>query len=209
MSKRLMKKIPGALRLAQKLHLAPDDRQARRFLLEMLPVDSVGAEIGVHLGGFSRECLRILSPKQLHLIDPWEHQDSDEYKRAWYGGRVKSGQKAMDRRYAKVCRKFAREIRAGQVTIHRGYSTDMLEQFDDGYLDWVYIDGNHMYEFVKADLELSFRKTKPHGYIAGDDYGPQGWWEGGVQKAVDEFAKRDDVELLAMQNKQFLFHKKL
>ena len=34
----------------------------------------------------------------------------------------------------------------------------------------VYIDGNHQYEFVKADVELCFRKVRLNGTIAGDDF---------------------------------------
>ena len=66
-------------------------------------------------------------------------------------------------------------------------SESALSEFEDGSLDFVYIDGNHLYEFVKKDLELSLRKMKPGGYITGDDYSPGGWWKGGVKRAVDEF----------------------
>ncbi|MDJ0634304.1 MAG: hypothetical protein QNJ34_14035 [Xenococcaceae cyanobacterium MO_188.B29] len=42
----------------------------RQFLLERLPKNSVGAEIGVHLGDFSEKILEIVKPNKLHLIDP-------------------------------------------------------------------------------------------------------------------------------------------
>lgn len=44
-----------------------------------------------------------------------------------------------------------------------------------------------MYEYVKADLENSFEKVRSGGYITGDDCNLEGWWDGGVTKAVDEF----------------------
>jgi hypothetical protein len=207
MLKKLIRKIPGAVRLAQHLRLIPDDMEARRFLLDLLPRQSVGAEVGVHLGDFSHECMNRLVPRELHLIDPWEHQDSEQYKNAWYGGQAESGQKEMDQRHDSVCNRFRKEIDAGCITVHRGYSTDVLEQFPDGYFDWVYIDGNHLYDFVKADLELSFRKVKAGGYITGDDYGEGGWWDGGVKKAVDEFGQGDNVELVELRNGQFIFKK--
>ena len=83
----------------------------------------------------------------------------------------------------------------------------MLEQFPDEYFDWVYIDGNHLYEYVKEDLEVSLRKTKAGGLITGDDYTEGGWWEGGVKKAVDEFSTNNAVHLLEIRNRQFVFRK--
>ncbi|MEP1930273.1 MAG: class I SAM-dependent methyltransferase, partial [Roseibium sp.] len=38
------------------------------------------------------------------------------------------------------------------------------------YFDWVYIDGNHLYDFVKEDIEICFRKVRSGGIIAGDDF---------------------------------------
>jgi len=177
---------------------------SRQFLLDMLPKNSAGAEIGVHVGDFSRLILETVVPKEFHLIDPWKHETSAAYKDAWYGGLAKKGQAEMNARYARVCRRFDREIRAGRVTVHRGFSTDVLDRFPDGHLDWIYIDGNHLYEFVKKDLELAFRKTKKGGYIAGDDYSEGGWWGGGVKKAVDEFLAAMPVRLIAIRHGQFV-----
>lgn len=184
-----------------------DQDEKRGFLLEMLPKQSIGAEIGVHLGKFSARIIDIVSPKELHLIDPWEFQPSSAYKTAWYGGRAEGGQAEMDGRYQKVCTKFESNIKAKQVHIHRGYSEQMLEQFPDEYFDWIYIDGNHLYEYVKVDLEISLKKVKKGGYITGDDYGMGGWWKGGVKKAVDEFVDHQAVELVAKKNGQFVIKK--
>jgi len=180
----------------------------RQFLLDMLPKGSIGAEIGVHFGDFSQRIIKSVSPKELHLIDPWEHQTSSTYEKSWYGGLVKGGQAEMDERYESIFRRFDRSIRDEQVKVHRGYSSNILQQFPDEHLDWVYIDGNHLYDFVKEDLELSLQKVKPGGYITGDDYMNAGWWEGGVKKAADEFAKNPAVQLIELRNRQFIFRKK-
>ena len=111
----------------------------------------------------------------------------------------------MDTRYSSVLKRFSQEIEAEQIRVHRGYSTDILQEFPDYYFDWVYIDGNHLYEFVKKDLELSMHKVKVGGFITGDDYVEGGWWKGGVKKAVDEFAKNQPVHLLGIRNGQFIF----
>ena len=203
--KNLIKKIPGAEPVARTVGLAPN--RLRAFLLDMLPKDSVGAEIGVWNGDFSDKLLEVVRPKQLHLIDPWHHEPSAMYKYALYGGLAKNGQDEMDRHHAAVCARFDGQIQRGQVKIHRGYSADVLGQFPDNFFDWVYIDGNHLYEYVKKDLESSLRKTKAGGWVAGDDYVGGQWWKDGVTKAVDEFAKSQAAQLVELRDRQFIFRK--
>lgn len=173
----------------------------------MLPKQSIGAEIGVHLGDFSQQLLDAVSPVELHLIDPWEHQAGTVYKDAWYGGAATAGQAEMDARHAAVHARFEPQIRAGSVRVHRGYSDDVLARFPDGYFDWVYIDGNHLYEYVMKDLELATRKTKAGGLITGDDYAEGGWWDGGVKRAVDEHSRNPSVARVAIRDGQFIFRK--
>jgi len=167
----------------------------------------VGAEIGVYAGDFSEEILHIVKPAKLGLIDPWIHETSEQYKHAWYGGRAQGGQEEMDALHKVVLTRFRRQIRAGQVSVHRGYSSEVCKEFPDGYFDWVYIDGNHFYEFVKSDLELYYTKVKRGGYITGDDYKIGDWWEGGVKAAVDEFVESKPVELVEIRNGQFILKK--
>ena len=71
----------------------------------------------------------------------------------------------------------------------------------------VYIDGNHLYEFVKGDLEVYWSKVKSGGYIAGDDYGVRGWWQNGVTKAVDEFRSKRLCETILIRDRQFLLQR--
>lgn len=207
MLKRTIKKIPGSRWLARRLGLVrtPWDRDGRAFLLDQLPRDAIGAEIGVHLGDFSAQLLAATSPRELHLIDPWEYHTGSTYKNAWYGGAAQQGQAELDSRHDRVLDRFADNIASGQVTVHRRYSTDALALFPDDYFDWVYIDGNHLYEYVKQDIALSIQKVRPGGYITGDDYTEGGWWQGGVKKAVDEFTGSDSLQLVHIRNGQFVF----
>ena len=91
--KNLAKRIPGAEKMAHALGLAPDSLKQRMFLLDLLPKNSIGVEIGVHLGDFSQKILQIVQSKEFHLIDPWKQETSDIYGDALYGGRAKEGQR--------------------------------------------------------------------------------------------------------------------
>src|ERR1700722_8275794 len=209
MLKDLLKRNPGAEKFAGLLEFLPWAARNRQILLEMLPKNSVCAEVGVHRGDFSARVLKVVNPKEFHLIDPWRYEESNTYKAALYGGKARGGQAEMDERCESVQRRFDPEIRSGRVVIHRDNSNTILGKFPDGYFDWIYIDGNHLYEFVRQDLALSFQKTKPGGYLTGDDYQAEGWWEGGVKKAVDEFVRSKSVQLASTDDGQFVLRKEL
>jgi hypothetical protein len=203
--KAALKRIPGLQEAIRFLRGQP--RNSREYVLSKMPKGSVGCEIGVHEGEYSRMMLDVIRPSRLHLIDPWKHEGDAQYQQSYYGGLGPDGQAVMDARYGKVRERFAKELASGQIVIHRGFSTDFVGEFADRYFDWVYIDGNHLYEFVKQDLELYAPKVKPGGYLVGDDYGVEGWWKNGVQKAVDEFAKRTPGVTLEVKGHQFLCRK--
>ena len=69
--------------------------------------------------------------------------------------------------------------------MHRQTSEAAARLFPHGYFDFVYVDGNHTYQFVRRDLELYRPKLKNDAVLAGDDYALRGWWEWGVKRAVE------------------------
>jgi hypothetical protein len=162
-------------------------RQERARLLRRLPKRSVGVEIGVWAGDLSAAILRAVRPARLHLLDPWAFAPDEAYEQAWYGGTRAGSQAEMDEVYERVLQRFEAEIADGVVVIHRSPSAEAAARFEDGSLDWVYVDGNHLYDYVRADLELFGPKLRPGGLLAGDDYGAAGWWDDGVRRAVDRF----------------------
>jgi cephalosporin hydroxylase len=62
-------------------------------------------------------------------------------------------------------------------------ATEMLNAVYGGRVSFVFIDANHTYGSVRADIEAWEKVLAPGGYLAGHDY-EQGW--PGVTKAVDE-----------------------
>jgi hypothetical protein len=124
---------------------------SRELLLGSIPSGGIGAEVGVAFGDFTRLILDINRPEQLHLIDAWE---TERYRRG----------------LAKIKTDLAGEMEMGKVFIHQGYSTDKLEEFDDGFFDWLYIDTNHSYETTARELEIGARKTRLGGRLLGHDF---------------------------------------
>jgi hypothetical protein len=172
-----------------------------------MPKHGVCAEIGVWKGDFSAEILRLNQPAKLHLIDPWKYQAGEEYQEALYGGGMAKSQGFMDTVWESVLARFATEIERGLVEVHRGFSEQLAPEFRDEYFDWVYIDGNHLYEFVKRDLESFYPKVRPGGFLAGDDYHNSGWWDGGVKRAVDAFVDLGLAEVVSTSADQFVLQK--
>jgi len=183
--------------------MSSDKHDDRAWLLNQLPRHSAGAEVGVYKGDFSAHSLEWLEPTRLYLIDPWLYFDDPVYAKAWYGGKA-GGQSEMDAIYNDVVRRFGAHP---AVTIIRDKSSAAVNQIADGSLDWVYIDGNHLYEFVRDDLANYRIKVKPGGLIAGDDYREGGWWAGGVKRAVDEFVRTAGVEVVNICGGQFLLRR--
>jgi hypothetical protein len=179
----------------------------RSVVLRALRSDSVGAEVGVWRGDFSRRLLRRVRPRRLYLIDPWAYASDPRYGDALYGRGGAGSQAAMDQVHDQVVRRFAADISAGRVVILRQRSVDAATSLADGELDWVYIDGDHTHDQVLADLEAFLPKVKVGGLVCGDDYGEQGWWDDGVTTAVAELLRRGDVRVEAVHHGQFVLRR--
>jgi Methyltransferase domain len=180
-------------------------RLSRRWLLAKMPKNAVCAEIGVYTGRFSQRIVDFTRPARLHLIDPWRYQPSEAYEKSYFGAEVAGGQESMERRYNHVTSMFSSEISAGSIVVHRAESGKAAAEFKDHYFDWIYVDGNHLYEFVRDDLYLFLPKIRPGGYICGDDYHDRRtWFEGGVKRAVDEFIAAGKAKPVFLHGDQFI-----
>jgi Methyltransferase domain len=160
----------------------------RLRLLREMPKSAVCAEIGVWKGDFSELIRSMTSPRKFHLIDPWEFQS--EFPERMYGGSVAKSQADMDRIFEDVRVRFSGWP---NIVINKGKSEHVLREFEDAYFDWLYIDGNHYYEYVLRDLQLCLSKVKPGGIIAGDDYE---WGEKDgypVRRAVQDFIAEHEL----------------
>lgn len=167
----------------------------RRLFLEALPKGSVGIEVGVWWGDFSSQVLSGVQPERLHLVDPWERNDDETNRKST----METTQERLDEVFACVCVRF----KHSPVNIYRGRSVEVAAEWTEP-VDWVYIDGIHTYEAVKADLAAWWPHVKPGGHICGHDL-----WVPGVLKAAWEFAGSLGMTQLRQINGNFLIPKEV
>jgi predicted O-methyltransferase YrrM len=160
---------------------------SRKKMLELLPKNSIVAEIGVAEGAFTDEILNLSEPKKLYLIDT--------YGSNRYG---KSMQLMVEGKFKKL-------IDESTIEILIGLSTDVLKKIENQTFDWVYLDTDHTYQTTKDELELLKSKVKEGGIIAGHDYSMFnncGDMRYGVIEAVNEFVVINKWELIYLTNEK-------
>ena len=156
-------------------------------------------EIGIHKGDFSKQLAKQLRPKKLILVDPWIAYDDDIYAKSWYGNSSKSNQSIQDKYFLDIRKYFENEIKISTVEIHRKTSDNFFNK-NQNMFDLIYIDGNHLFDFVKRDIINSLKFIKQDGIIVLDDYNVVGWWDDGITKAVDFFKKKKLIKIIRKHN---------
>jgi predicted O-methyltransferase YrrM len=161
----------------------------RMKLLALVPPGGVGIEIGVESGSFSTQILEACNPRQLWLVDCWEQQPQEVYN-----DHTNVATDAQVARYIHVVSRFREDQR---VRVVRTYSHFAVSLFEDGALDFVYIDADHSYEAVVADLKLWWPKVKAGGLFAGHDWidPTLATFPCGVKPAVEEFCRERGIEV--------------
>jgi|TARA_B110000116_G_scaffold271200_1_gene291286 hypothetical protein len=161
--------------------------------------DSKILEVGVHKGDFSKKLIKNFSPKKLILVDPWVAFEDNIYKDSLYGKSEKNGQQIQDQYFNDLTEYFQQDISYNKVEIVRNTS-DKFFLTNNSKFDLIYIDGNHLYDFVKKDLLNSLNCLNQNGIIILDDYKRSGWWKNGVTKAVDFLEKQQEILILDKHN---------
>lgn len=134
-------------------------------------------EVGVFKGDFAVE-IHTRKPSTLFLIDPWKAQDPLQYHDI-----NNHPQEDFEAIYQSVVDRFKA---FDNVVCLRNDSYEAFKNFcgTDFRVDFVYIDGNHGYPYVLADLIMWSSRVRKGGWICGHDYKSSFV---GVQMAVDHF----------------------
>lgn len=149
-----------------------------KFIRQTLGKELVGVEIGVRLGANSKNILETLSIKTLYLVDPYD---------IYY---LCTGELIDERRSFRIAEENLSQFKEKIVFVKKK-SCDAVKDIPDN-LDFVYIDGDHRYEFVKSDIELYYPKIALGGVLGGHDYSVEFL---DVTRAVLEFVDAHKLKL--------------
>jgi hypothetical protein len=119
------------------------------------------AEIGVFKGMNARVMLNYSENIYLYLIDGYERVT------LFTGGPI------MPPEYINNIKKISNDVlQEFKGRFERVYkqSEVAVSDFPDEFFDYVYIDGEHLYDWVKRDIEMWYPKVKNGGMLAGHDY---------------------------------------
>lgn len=148
-----------------------------KYISKNLNGNLIGAEIGTFEGENAKNMLSHLSIKHIYLIDPYLH-----YNKFSHSSR-ESIPHAFDIAQKRLS-KFNKK-----TTYIKKMSEDAVNDISEK-LDFIYIDGNHAYKYVKKDIELYYPKIKKGGVIGGHDI-----WNKEVCKAFMEFSEQNNLRV--------------
>ena len=140
-----------------------------KFLVQLLAgrPHSTGAEVGVFEGECALGLLEGLPQlKTLICVDIWK------FDKEFYDLMPNKEGKILNADWNRVWLKYQRRIHPyrDRVETMRMTSLDAAKLVKDSSLDFVFIDANHAYEYVKPDIDAWLPKVIEGGTICGDDY---------------------------------------
>jgi hypothetical protein len=120
---------------------------------------NTAAEIGVWRGDFSDPFLQHWQGNLMYLVDPWKKLDSNEYDDI-------RNRDYNPEDYKHVIQRFKQY--GNRASIMRCFSREATKLIK-GNLDFVYIDANHGYKYIKEDIDIWYNKIREGGILAGHD----------------------------------------
>mgnify|MGYP001618009763 CR=1 FL=1 len=137
-----------------------DDFARLTFLLGF----TKGVEVGVERGAYSEVLLRENPLLHLSCVDYW---------RPYVGYRDHVDGRKLAGFYAETAQRL--KPFSARISLIRDLSIEAAKAFADGSFDFVYLDGNHAFEYLTADLAAWSPKVRAGGIIAGHDFAKYQW----------------------------------
>lgn len=141
------------------------------------------AELGVLCGDFTHSYRRYLIskniPYEIYLIDIWDEGENYPH--------YKDKKEMLTSCYNRIINLLKQD---SHIHIIKQRSDVAYKNFENKFFDWVYIDADHSYEAVKADILNWTPKIKSGGLLSGHDFlipknNPR-YESFGVKQAVEE-----------------------
>jgi len=146
-----------------------------------------GAEVGVAHGTFSELLCQKIPDIELMCVDPW----------LTYQLNVRGTVQAQHEDNYKLAQKRMAPYNA---TLFRGFSLDAVATVPYNSLDFVYIDGNHLFDYVMCDIIEWAKRVRPGGIISGHDY--YNFRNANVIEAVDLYTKVHKIKNWYLTNER-------
>lgn len=155
------------------------------------PKIKIAVEVGCFMGKSTRHIAKLL-PKdgKIYAIDHWKGSEENQPgQSSWYSG--------VSRLYEHFLSNAIHENLAHKIIPMKMDSLTASKKLKVKP-DFIYIDASHDTESVLNDLRAWYPFVKSCGIICGDDY----LWPS-VAKAVDQFAKENNLQVYNPQSSTF------
>ena len=156
-------------------------------LISIFVPHGIGVEIGVNEGQLSCYILNHTDVKHLYLVDPWI---------TWKGW---ASQETLEKLY-EFCANTMPNLYPGRVSTIRKNSDKSADDVPDN-LDFVFIDGNHDYDYVKNDLEIWSPKVRSGGIVLGHDWSHK--YHGVIRAVMEYFENNEEFVPFATDYNQY------
>lgn len=139
-----------------------------------------GVDLGTGTGRYAEKICEAIPNVEIYCIDPFELVSDDP---------LTATQERAQNNYQIAHQRLDKYKNA---KIIKGYSMDVVKDFKDESLGFIYIDGNHLFDYVMMDLIHWTPKIRKGGIVAGDDYGVT---RKGVNAAVNAYINAHNYKL--------------
>lgn len=130
-------------------------------------VTGTGVEVGTYFGAYAK-VLANQWQGTLHTVDPYNWQAHPEYVDGCRVDWASADQSELDPEM--VMQTAALTLSGTRCKMVRKESVEAAKDFEDDSLSFVYLDGDHSYLSVTADIIAWFPKVRKGGIFCGHDF---------------------------------------
>src|SRR3989344_3530417 len=160
-----------------------------------------GCEVGLEKGKNAQTMFECIPNLKLFAVDPYKQHarcsdEAERYLRHW------------DDRYLRAVKRQAQKrLQDKNAVIIEKFSEDAASDILDNSLDFVYIDGDHSYDFVMQDIIIWGRKVRKGGIVSGHDYlydSNKPGRQAKVTQAVNDYTRVHGIEFYITKEDRYV-----